>query len=109
MRWFVAICCHCSFGLCLRAPLFGDGFSGSRSVDVDRRYLQLSCLCAARSRSPDEKLPVMLYLHGSNRRGNDNQYQFSISRRISGLSGPVLVHRRFPAVPRGSLLGRPDA
>ena len=44
----------------------------SRNVELDGNDVQLSSLSAGLQESW-RKIPVMLYLHGSNRRGSDNQ------------------------------------
>lgn len=60
----------------VRGPNYPETEFAARSVTVgDASYGYRVYVPAGRA--PGEKLPVMLYLHGSNRRGNDNQKQIS--------------------------------
>ncbi|HTH51125.1 MAG TPA: prolyl oligopeptidase family serine peptidase [Pyrinomonadaceae bacterium] len=65
-----------SAGCGVRAPQYSDAEYSVRSVDVGGETYGYRVYVPSH-RSPGEKLPVMLYLHGSNRRGTDNQDQIS--------------------------------
>lgn len=69
---FVLLAASCGF----RAPSYPEDAFPKRTVSVggvDYGYR----VYVPPDRQPGEKLPVMLYLHGSNRRGTDNEDQIS--------------------------------
>jgi predicted peptidase len=77
----------------------------SRSGDLDGKRYNYRLYVPA-DRNPAEKIPVMLYLHGSNRRGKDNRSQLEdLADVIKEYPPPFIMV--FPQCPEGTFWAGP--
>jgi predicted peptidase len=85
MKIFIAITAFILLASCgAYGPKYSEQDFPARSVSVKGESYAYRIYVPA-NRKPGEKLPIMLYLHGSNRRGTDNEQQLGdLAENIKG-------------------------